>query len=314
MTKPRGWMAVALGGLLVAGAVALALIAWIAGVGPDAPGPIGTSANGPIAFVRSAGREADLLEVEAISGEERVWFAGRGTVSTPAWSADGRSLAYAWRDPTAGGYRIRVADADGSNDRPVTPGDAIDASPAWSPEGDRIAFSSNRDGPRFGVFVMAADGSAPVRLVDGQDPAWSPTGEWIAFVRLVDGARDVFLIRPDGRDLRNITAGRADDTDPAWTPDGTGIIFASDRGGDFDLYRTRPEGGTVTRLTEGSEDDRSPAVSPDGALVAFSRQTSSSADLWVVGEDGVERRLTDDPLFDVDPAWQPHSGAGQGAG
>ncbi len=289
-------------------AMAFVLVVLVIGMGPDPGGPpIGpsASANGPIVFVRSAGREADLVEIDPVTADEQVRFAGRGTVSTPAWSADGRRLAYAWRDPTAGGYRIRVASADGSDDRPITPGDAIDASPSWSPDGARIAFSSNRGGSRFGVFVAAADGSQPVRLVDGQDPAWSPTGEWIAFVRLVDGASELFLVRPDGSGLRRITVDPAEDVDPAWSPDGRTLVFASDRAGDHDLYRLGLDDLGVALLTDGPGDDRGPVVSPDGRLVAFSRALDDRADLWLTDEDGRERRLTSDPRYDVDPAWQP---------
>ncbi|HSG86455.1 MAG TPA: hypothetical protein VLA23_08960 [Candidatus Limnocylindrales bacterium] len=310
MRRSSASLRVVLGVLAVAATVLVGACGWPG----SEPGrtPIGSSANGPITFVRSAGREADLVEIDPVTADERVRFAGRGTVSTPAWSADGRRLAYAWRDPTAGGYRIRVADADGSNDRPITPGDAIDASPSWSPSGDRLAFSSNREGPGFGVFVVEVDGSGPVRLVDGQDPAWSPTGEWIAFVRLVDEARDLFLVRPDGSGLRRLTVGPADETDPAWTPDGRSLVFASDRSGDHDLYRLDLDDLQRTRLTSGPGNDRSPAVSPDGRSVAFSRTLGNGADLWLTDDDGRERRLTTDPLYDVDPAWQPIRPSGSG--
>ncbi len=285
---------------------------------PQATVTAGTGAPGSgqaatIAFVRSTGRESDLLAVETPDGSVRPLVAGRGSVSTPAWSADGRSLAYAWRDPTEGGYRIRVADADGSNERSLTPGDAIDANPTWSPGGDRLAYSTNREGPHFAIYLIGRDGSDPVRLTDGQAPTWSPTGDWIAFVRLVDGRGDLFLIRPDGSGLRSLTADPADDVDPAWTPDGSAIVFASDRSGDYDLFRVESSGGTVQPLIVGPGDERDPAVSPDGRRVVFSRASAGTADLWVLDEGGTTTRLTSDPRFDVDPAWQPVSEAPSGS-
>ena len=67
-----------------------------------------------------------------------------------------------------------------------------------------------------------------------------------------------------------------------------------------------------TRLTSGPGNDRSPAVSPDGRSVAFSRTLGNGADLWLTDDDGRERRLTTDPLYDVDPAWQPIRPSGSG--
>ena len=313
----RGAIAPALGTL--ATLVGLVALGWaVAGCSHLEAAPTGSAAtprsshDGMIAFVRSTGRESDLLAVEPPDGSVRPLVTGRGSVSTPAWSADGRSLAYAWRDPTEGGYRIRVADADGSNERSLTPGDAIDASPTWSPAGDRLAYSSNRGGPRFGIYLIGRDGSNPVRLTDGQAPAWSPTGDWIAFVGLVDGGGDLFLVRPDGNGLRSLTSGPADDVDPAWTPDGTAIVFASDRAGNYDLYRVELVDGTVQPLLSEPGDDRDPAVSPDGRRVVFSRTSAGTADLWVLDVGGTTTRLTNDRRFDADPAWQPLAEAPSG--
>lgn len=303
--------ALALAGLVALGHVAAAC-APIQATPTSGAGTPGAGRTGAIAFVRTRGREADLLAVEPLDGSVRPLVAGRGSVSTPAWSSDGRSLAYAWRDPTEGGYRIRVADADGANERSLTPDDAIDASPTWSPAGDRLAFSSNRGGPGFAIFLVGLDGADPVRLTEGQAPAWSPAGDWIAFVRLVDGRGDLFLVRPDGTGLRNLVEGPANDVDPAWTPDGTAVVFASDRAGDDDLYRIDLAGGPVLPLLVGPGDDRAPAVSPDGRRIVFSRASRETADLWILEEGGSATQLTDDPLFDVDPAWQPFTGTQAG--
>ena len=315
-----------------AAAVCLALLGCgIAGCGPlgavpsDGSVPVDETAtplrthDDTIAFVRSTGRESDLLAVVTADGSVRGLVTGRGSVSTPAWSADGRSLAYAWRDPTEGGYRIRVADADGSNERTLTPGDAIDASPSWSPAGDRIAWSSNRGGDGFAIFLMGRDGMTghdgtdAVRLIEGQAPAWSPTGDWIVFVREMDGRGDLFLVRPDGSGLRDLVAGPADDVDPTWTPDGTAVVFASDRAGDHDLYRVEVDGGAVEPILVESGADRDPAVSPDGSRIVFSRATAETADLWILDGDGTATQLTRDPRFDVDPAWQPLAGVQAGS-
>lgn len=300
MKAPTMRRGVRIGALLL---LAVVVATWVAVSLPAGPTPL--AANGPITFARSAGRDADLFEVDAATGSTHVVVSGRGTVSTPAWSRDGRSLAYAWRDPTQGGFHIRVIDVESGDDRVLTPGDAIDGHPTWSPDGERIAFASNRGGKHFGIFVIRSDGSDPIRLLDGQAPAWSPSGRWIAFVRLVDGRHDLFLVQPDGSGERRLTADPGDDIDPAWTPDGSAIVFASDRAGDLDLYRLDVETGTVSELLRGRGDDRDPAVSPDGLLVAFSRIVDGHANLWLTNATGEAWQLTVDRLFDIGAAWQP---------
>ena len=301
-TGPRLALAVTLVfALLAAGALG---VAWLAGGGAAREGIGKAGVNGEIAFVRSRGRVADIVALDTGSQQIRPMTSGSGNASTPSWSSDGRRLAYAWRDPRQGGYQLRVMSADGAADAALTDPVAIDGSPSWSPAGDRIVFSSNRDAPGFGVYVIRLDGSTPVRLADGTAPAWSPNGDRIAFVGLVEGAPDILTMRPDGTDVRNVTRHAADDVDPAWAPDGRSLVFASDRAGGFDLYRIELGRDTATRLTSGPDDDRGPAVSPDGRLVVFSRTTQGSANLWWI-EEGTVRRLTADALFDADPSWRP---------
>jgi len=136
------------------------------------------------------------------------------------WSPTSNSIAFgSTRD---GNEEIYVMDADGTDvvrltgdraaDQPDAPG--ADANPAWSPQGDRIAFESNRhtapgDLPNAEIYVMDADGTHQVRLtfLAGQDtkPTWSPTGDRIAFHRRIAGHLQVFTMNPDGSDVTAIT-------------------------------------------------------------------------------------------------------------
>lgn len=189
-----------------------------------------------------------------------------------AWSPDGRRIVFT--KTGGGGWAvIWVMNIDGSGARQLTHrdenDDGDDTDPAWSPDGSTIAFSR---GPATAptLWLMDADGTNQHQLDiaspgcgGGQEPDWSPEGEWIAFARScarsVGGKKkywsDIWLIRPDGTDLRRLTDARASsDTNksPAWSPDGKRIVFESlvsrSRYEDDDIYVMNADGTGQKRL------------------------------------------------------------------
>ena len=153
-------------------------------------------------------------------------------------------------------------------------------SPAWSPDGTKIAFASNRNGD-WDLFVMEAAGSwlMPLTIGTGSDdrPAWSPDGAHIAFESNRDGDFDIYLMNSDGSGAVNLRDGPAEDRAPAWSPDGTRIVFSSNGG----LHVINANGTGFRRLT-GLTTDTSPDWSPDGRRILFTR----SGVLHVVDTDG----------------------------
>ena len=160
-----------------------------------------------------------------------------------------------------------VSNADGTGERKVTEGN-LDYNPVWSPDGQWIAFTSERDGSAD-LYRMHLDGSAPERLTN--DPAYddqaafSPDGSHIVFVTTRAGGRaNLWIMDLNTRQAAPLTSGAGSDFRPAWSPDGKWIAFSSDRGNSMefakgrwehlhlvDIYIIRPDGSGLKRLTHG---------------------------------------------------------------
>jgi Tol biopolymer transport system component len=181
-----------------------------------------------------------------------------------------------------------------------------DGSPAWSPDGARIVFYSERDG-NAEIYVMNADGSAVTRLTntsaDEGYPAWSPDGRAISFDSDRSGNFDVFAMNPDGSNVRPLTKHPARDVSATWSPDGSKIVFMSDReGGGFDAYEAAPDpSAPATRVTR-TGTTWFPIYSRDGKALAF----HVGRDVHTMPAAGGEpRRLTTDPDNGMHPSWSP---------
>jgi TolB protein len=248
-------------------------------------------------------------------------------------SPNGRRVAFAGdRD---GGCDIWTVGSDGAGPVRITGvagNDGCNAWPRWSPDGNLIAFTSNRGGRQMGhtsglgeVFVMSADGSDPrnVSHALGDDLGfnvwvlgWSPDGK-VVFV--TDGPsgggvdRRVYLVQPDGTGLRPLF-DRTRDHSPAWSPDGSQVAFISERDGRPRLYLMNADGTDERPLTDhGGNDWLGPYYgqrvydpwSPDGSRIVFHRDRENEWGIHVIDVDGSGlRRLTDHPST-VFNGWAP---------
>jgi len=203
-----------------------------------------------------------------------------------SWAPDGTRLAFAAPHGEAaslsisslesGDLEIYVAQIDemGNNPQPIrlTNHPAQDTMPVWSPDGDRLAFQSNRNGGPD-IYLLDLATRAVSRLThDGADNApyaWSPDGTQIAFTAVYGGPPDIYVMDADGSNVRRLTRGQAVNSAPTWSPDGERLVFVSDRDGDAELYVVDIEGGHAARVTNNTTEDRSPAWSPDGDRLAF---------------------------------------------
>lgn len=187
---------------------------------------------------------------------------------------------------------------------------SVDHDPAWSHDGNRIAFTSSRTGDPE-IYVMDADGANPVRLTitEGVNyaPAWSPDGSRIAFASTRTGNAEIYTMKADGSDTVRLTNNSAYDSNPAWSPDGKKIAFESNRDGSTAIWVMNPDGTAPIRITTNSREDLRPDWSPDGTRIAFSRGGSSNTrDIFIVNPDGTGvTQITNGQVEAYDPSWSP---------
>ncbi len=254
--------------------------------------------------------------LELISGKS-----ARGDVQTPAWSPDGRKLAFvSERD---GNSEIYVMNADGSAQENLTEQPASDSHPSWSPNGRKLAFVSRRDG-NSEIYVMNADGSGLRNLTRtpsaDRDPAWSPDGRAIAFVqecmprpgdpRWRCGGTYLYVVNADGSGLRRLTTVRGHALNPSWSADGKTIRYGG--------YLVYADGSGSKKLHEARIwTNRNIALdgvwSPDGQRIAAvsvphsppEARNPTKLGLWVTNADGSNARRVAAKATEGDPAWSP---------
>jgi TolB protein len=226
--------------------------------------------------------------------------------------AFGTRVAYITSNATGGGkqqVQLQVADADGFNPQTIVTSKEPLMSPAWSPDGQRLAYVSFEKG-RPSVYVQEVFTGkrrkvASYKGINGA-PAWSPDGRKLALTLSKDGNPDIYVLDLGRRSLNKLTRHYAIDTEPAWSPDGRYIVFTSDRGGKPQIYRVPAAGGKVKRMTfEGSYNARA-SYAPDGnSLVMVTRQNGQFRIGVLDLENGAMRVLSAGRL-DESPSFAPN--------
>ena len=169
-------------------------------------------------------------------------------------------------------YELQVADADGFNAQSVLASNEPIMSPAWSPDGSRLAYVSFDQKKPIVVVQNLAQGTTKVVANyrgNNSAPAWSPDSRYLAVALSKDGLTQIYRIPANGGDAERLTDSAGIDTQPAYSPDGQTIAFTSDRGGSPQVYRMPASGGAATRVTFEGTYNVGPRFSPDGKSIAF---------------------------------------------
>lgn len=230
----------------------------------------------------------------------------------PAWSPDGRRIAFA--SNREGSFDIYVMNVDGTNVTRLTDTPDDDRSPAWSPDGQYIAFHSNRGTLTSDIFVMRADGTNIVQLTTDPAydlaPAWSPDGRRIAFhTQREGGDNDIAIMDYNGANQTVLTDNLAYDADTSFDRNGN-ILFESDRdAGAYKIFRMSPDGSTVNAVTAGPEDYfPSAGLTANGQpIFVFEARRGGAATFELyTWREGLEAQITTDMDASA-AAWKPDS-------
>jgi TolB protein len=297
-------------------ALATMLLASVAAAAPDAKarGDAFPGRNGEIVFAVGGRQYPDLYLMRPDGTKLRRITRARGSDVFPAWSPDGRWIAYISnrsRPRNEGAFEIYVMRANGRRLRQVTRDHFVDYDLAWAPDGKHFVFTSTRPSATSGVWVMNVNGTGFRRLTgNGAQPAWAPDGKTIAFVR----SGRIWLMSSDGKNQRQLTVppgppeseSLGSDQTPDWSPNGEQIAFERAYRGRRDIYAIRREGTAIRRLTTEAGQHIFPAWSPDGRRIVFVTVRYQKREIDVMNVDGTQQKRLSTGLGEyVHPDWQP---------
>lgn len=225
-------------------------------------------------------------------------------------------IAYVTRETGPDGarrYTLQVADSDGHDPRVVLRSSEPLLSPAWSPDGRRLAYVAFEQGRDRSIYVQEVATGQRERVAAGPGlnsaPAWSPDGRRLAVTLSRQGNADIYVLDLASGRRQRVTDNPGIDTEASWMPDGKSLVFTSDRGGSPQVYQVDLEGGAPRRLTfdEGNYNAR-PRVSPDGRLLAMVNGGPEGYNIAVKDLRSGEFRLLTRSGAAESPSFAPNSG------
>ena len=270
----------------------------------------------------------DTLVVQELDGSGRTAIAAGGSIHSPAWSGDGKWIAFVrgnWQFHLTGNVApstILVVPAAGGEAVAVTDSAALHTSPVFVPGGSSLLFISDRDGGRdVYELALARSGHArgePVRVTTGLSPnriALSADGTRLAW-SVSSESSNIWSVPIPDRDSISlaeatpITSGTQTIETLGASPDGAWLYYDSDARGNADIWRIPVSGGRAVgqpeQVTTDSAGEFSPDVSPDGREIVFHSFRNGNRDIFVApAAGGSEQRVTTSPQHDWNPHWLP---------
>lgn len=215
------------------------------------------------------------------------------------------------RDGPVRRYNLLVADSDGENPNVIVQSVEPLMSPAWSPDGRRLAYVSFENKlPQVFVQELASGRREIVssRVGINGAPSWSPDGTKLALaLSSSEGNLDVYTLELRSKKLTRLTTSPAIDTEPSWFPDGKRLAFTSDRGGGPQIYEVDAEGKGTRRLSFEGDWNARPVVAPDGRSIALITREDGQFRVGVIDPVRGALRVLTDGRLDESPSFAPNS-------
>lgn len=206
-------------------------------------------------------------------------------------------------------YQLEVADADGDNRQVALRSNEPVISPAWSPDGRKLAYVSfEAKKPVVYVQDLVTRKRTVIANYKGSNsaPAWSPDGASLAVALSRDGLTQIYLVNADGKGLRRLTGTSSINTEPQFSPDGQFIYFTSDRSGSPQIYRMGINGDHVQRMTFSGGYNISPRVAPDGRHLAYISRREGKFQVYLLDLANNQELRLSDTVRDESPSFSPN--------